>query len=88
MIPAEDNSFDRAIDPYLEALFSAESARAIAEYQADESLRHRIDQLAMKCNEAELTADERAEYAGYVHANNFVAILQAKARRFLSEQPT
>lgn len=41
-------------------------------------------QLAERANEGELTAEEQAEYEGYVRANKFVAILQAKARKLLS----
>ena len=36
-----------------------------------------------RINEGELTDEERAEYEGYVRANNFVAVLQAKARKIL-----
>lgn len=40
--------------------------------------------LASKCNEGGLAEGERAEYEGYVRANNFVATLQAEARRLLA----
>jgi hypothetical protein len=73
-------AFDRATEP-LVRVFSADQARQIAEYKADESLQSRIEELAGKSNEGELTPDERAEYAAYVQANKFVAILQAQARK-------
>jgi hypothetical protein len=47
----------------------------------DNSLRARIEELACKCNEWELTDSERAEYEGYIHANNRIAIAQAKAKK-------
>ena len=46
----------------------------------------RIDKLARKCNEGELSDMERREYESYVHAIDFSAILQAKARILLSRR--
>ena len=84
MSPAIDMSaFDRLTDPVVR-IFSTDQARQLAEYRADDELEARIEQLASKCNEGELTEDERAEYAGYVQANKFVAVLQAKARKLLA----
>ena len=40
----------------------------------------RIEELARKSTEDELTEDERAEYAGYVRANKFVAVLRRQAQ--------
>ena len=54
------------------------------EYRGDAGLQRRIEQLAERANEGELTAEEQAEYEGYVRANKFVAILQAKARKLLN----
>jgi uncharacterized protein YnzC (UPF0291/DUF896 family) len=42
-----------------------------------------IGELAAKANEGELTNEEEAEYEAYVQANQFIAILQSKARRLL-----
>jgi hypothetical protein len=77
------SAFDRGAAPVLR-IFSVEQAREVAKYEADASLRQRIDELAAKCNEGELTEAERAEYEGYVRANKFVAILQAQARKRLA----
>ena len=79
----ESAAFNSGIDPVFRVL-SAEQARLLVELQADESLQVRIAELAEKSTEDELTPDERAEYEGYVKANKFVAIVQAKARRLLS----
>jgi hypothetical protein len=79
----ESAAFDRGIDPVFRVL-SAEQARLLVELQADESLQARIAELAEKSTEDELTPDERAEYEGYVKANKFVAVVQAKARKLLS----
>lgn len=46
----------------------------------------RIDKLAELAGEGELSEDERAEYAAYVDAMNFIGVLQARARRILADQ--
>jgi uncharacterized protein YnzC (UPF0291/DUF896 family) len=56
----------------------------IVDFHGDEALQERIEELAGKANEGELTDAERAEYEGYIHANDFIATLQAKARRLLT----
>lgn len=43
-------------------------------------VQERMEQLADKCDEGELSEDERAEYEMYIVANNMISILQAKAR--------
>ncbi len=75
-------AFNRGTDPILD-FFSIDQARALAAYRGDDSLRARIEELASKHTEGELTDSERAEYEGYVQANKFIAILQAKAKKLL-----
>jgi hypothetical protein len=75
-------AFDRGTDPILE-FFNVEQAKALVAYRGDEALRARIEELANKNTEGELTDAERAEYEGYVQANKFIAILQAKANKLL-----
>jgi len=79
---ADLTAFDRGVDPILD-FFSVEQARALAAYRGDDALRARIEELASKNTEGELTESERAEYEGYIQANKFVAILQAKAKKLL-----
>lgn len=81
-LAADSSAFDRGTDSILRVL-SRDQARQIAEFRGDDALRARIDELAEKCRAGELTAAERAEYEGFVQANNFVAVLQARARRLL-----
>ena len=50
-------------------------------------MQARIDYLADRANEGLLTEDEREEYAGYLHAIDVIAVLQAKARSQLHKQP-
>ena len=49
-------------------------------FTGDETLRAKIDELASKNTEGLLTEEERAEYEGYVRANNFMSILQVSCR--------
>jgi hypothetical protein len=67
-------AFDRGTDVLLR-FFTAEQAEALAAYRGDEAIQNRIEELARKSTEGELTDQERAEYEGYVKANKFVAIL-------------
>ena len=75
-------AFNRGIDPILE-FFSVDQARKIVQYQGDAELQKRIEELGELSNEGKLTPEDQAEYEGYVQANKFVAILQAKARKLL-----
>lgn len=56
-------------------------AESILGFQPDQELQSRIEELARKSTEGELSEQERAEYAGYVRANKFVAILKRQAER-------
>jgi hypothetical protein len=62
-----------------------QSAEALIQVRADEQMQERIEELADKSTEGMLTPEERDEYEALVRVGNFVAILQAKARRLLSE---
>ena len=76
-------AFERGTDPVLR-IFSTDQARQLVDYQSDDALRQRIDELAAKSNEGLLSSAERLEYEGYVRANKFVAVLQAQARKLLA----
>ena len=76
-------AFNRGTDLILQ-FFTVDQARAIVAFHGDSELQQRIEQLAELANECERTSDEQAEYEGYVRANTFVAIVQAKARKLLS----
>ena len=60
-----------------------EKAEAILRFRAAPELQARIEELAGKSTEGQLTETERAEYAGYVRANKFIAILQRQARQLI-----
>ena len=76
---------DRFLDSVTECL-TPEVARRLVELRADPQTQARLDELADKANEGQLSNRERDEYAGYVEASDIIAILQAKARRFLAAQ--
>ncbi len=76
-------AFNRGTDLILQ-FFTVEQAQGIVQFKGDFELQKRIEHLAELANEGELTRHEHAEYEGYARASKFVAILQAKARKFLS----
>jgi hypothetical protein len=63
------------------------SAKTILCLKADTRARRRVQNLAAKCGAGTLTPDETAEYRLLVQVGDLVALLQAKARRFLAEHP-
>jgi hypothetical protein len=74
---------DRLLEP-LAAGFTSAMAQYIAEFRADATVQQRIEQLAEKANEGELTEDERREYEQFIDAGTLIAVLQAKARKRLA----
>jgi hypothetical protein len=75
---------DEMLEPLVEAL-TPESARVLSQIQAKPSIQARVDQLASKCNEGELSTEERVEYEDYVRIGNLLALIKAKAKRVLAE---
>ena len=64
-----------------------EKAEAILRFRAAPELQARIEELAGKSTEGQLSETERAEYAGYVRANKFIAILQRQAQQLIGATP-
>jgi acetylornithine deacetylase/succinyl-diaminopimelate desuccinylase-like protein len=81
----ETEAFDRGVRPVLQIVLP-EKAEAVVNFRADPKLQARIEELAEKSTEGKLTEAERAEYAGYVRANKFVAILQRQARKLVGSE--
>jgi predicted transcriptional regulator len=77
-------ALDRAFEPFRRCLTPA-VARKIVKFRADSELKARVQELADKANDGLLTHSERSEYEGYVRAIDLIAILQAKARRYLAD---
>jgi len=51
--------------------------------QANPETQSRLDELAGKANEGQLSSAEEAEYAQYREAFHFITVLQTKARHLL-----
>lgn len=85
--PDQTAILDRVLEPVTECLTPDVAAKLVA-LRADAQTQVRVDELAEKANEGTLSPEERAEYDRYRDAFHFVTILQAKARRLLSEPPT
>lgn len=77
----ESLAFDRAVAPVLRQVFPQHQAETHVDFSADPILATRIEELATKSTEGELTEKERDEYHGYVRANKFIATLQRQLRR-------
>lgn len=82
---SEMAAFDRGVRPLMQIVLP-EKAEAVIGFRADPELQDRIEALAEKSTEGQLTEAERSEYAGYVRANKFVAILQQHARRLIESR--
>lgn len=63
--------------------FTPEVAKSLIQLRADPDLQARMDELAAKCNEGTLTSEEREEYQTSIRFANYLAIIQAKARKLL-----
>ncbi len=63
----ESAAFDRGVRPVLRIVLP-DKTEAVLNYRADPELQRRIDDLAAKSTEGQLTEEERAEYEGYVAA--------------------
>lgn len=63
---------------------SPQAARRIVAVRASPAANRRLARLARKCDEGRLSPEEQAEYHLFVEVGDFVALLQAKARRHLA----
>ena len=84
---AETVILDRLLEPVSRCL-TPDVARQLVALRADSQFQERLDALADRCTEGLLTPEERDEYETYVRAIHIIAILQAKARKLLADQPT
>lgn len=77
-------ALDRLLDPVRDVL-TPEVAQAIADLRADPATRERLDDLAERHHEGQLSEDELAEYQALVSGVNLISVLQAKARSVLKK---
>ena len=73
---------DRLLKPVSRCL-TLEAARQLVALRADPAVQTRIDTLADKSTEGRLSDAERDEYETCVRTIDFIAVLQAKARKLL-----
>lgn len=74
---------DRFLNPFA-ACLTPEVARRVVELRLDPSIQVRLNELADKANNGELTSEERAEYEEFVDAIDLLTLLKAKARDALA----
>lgn len=86
-VEMQSEVLDRLLDP-VAACLTTDVARRIAALRADPATQARLDELADKAAEGDLSPAEREEYASYVEALDFIALLQAKARAALLASTT
>lgn len=82
---ANGTLLDRILEP-VSASLNKEAAQKLLNLKADAKTQVRVTRLAEKCNEGDLTPEERHEYEMYLMANHFVAILKAQARILLARK--
>jgi hypothetical protein len=81
--PPHLSVLSRLLDPVGHCL-TPEVAQHLVALQVDPAVQARLEELADKCTEDQLSADERTEYETYVQALEFIAVLQAQARSLLT----
>jgi len=59
----------------------AESVRALGELQLTQADQSRLDLLAQKANEGQLSGDEAREYDRFIELGDIIATLRLKAER-------
>jgi hypothetical protein len=88
MNPAFTNTIlDELLDSVARC-FTPAVAEQIAALRLAPATEARLNTLAAKCNEGELSDEERAEYEAYVEGLDIMGILQAKARAILQQAAT
>jgi hypothetical protein len=82
-IVIDQTAFDRGADPLFK-LLTPEQFQKLLALSPDHGLETRVEQLAEQSREGELGEHEKAEYEGYVRANNLLAVIQGIVRRRLA----
>ena len=82
----ESEILTRVIDPG-NGNMSPEVARFFLGLDFSATDHERMVELSSKVQEGALTSDEEAELDGLLNVNDFLAIIQSKARRSLGGQP-
>jgi hypothetical protein len=84
MMQAQSHSIlDQLLGPVGQSM-THDFAQELLELRASPQMQAMIDDLADKCNEGQLTADEREDYENIVQAIHLIGILQKKARKVVA----
>jgi hypothetical protein len=84
--PVPPSLLEQLLTPVGECL-TPEVARHLVGLRASPEVQARLEELADKSTEGQLSEAEQAEYATAVAAIEFISVLQAKARRLLQQMP-
>jgi len=79
-----EHYLDRYLDPVAQA-FSPDVAQRILDLKPDDGVLAHVQELGEKSNAGTLTEAERDDYQSLADAGTLVALLKAKARRFLAQ---
>ena len=71
----------------LVSCFTTDVAQRVAALRASPEVQATLDDLADRCNEGTLSAEERERYEYYVRGINVITLLQAKCRSMLADDP-
>jgi len=74
---------DQLVAPLGDCL-TPETARRLLALKADPKVQARVDDMATRHTEGQLSPEEEAEYGRYVTYATFIAILKSKARQLLA----
>lgn len=77
---------DRFLQPFTDCL-TLDVAQRIVNLHLDFQSQTRLEELATKANEGQLTEAERQEYEEFVEGIDLIGILKARARTVLAHTP-
>lgn len=81
---ATDNYLDQYLEPVTQ-VFTPAIAKAIADLRPDDDVLARVEELGRKSDDGTITEQERSEYKSLADTGTLIALLKAKARRFLAQ---
>ncbi len=76
------SELEQVLDP-AEPIFTVEGAQRLVDMQPNAEKLSRMEELADKANEGQLSQGERIEYETLIHVGKLMSILRLKARLFL-----
>jgi hypothetical protein len=62
----------------------SQSVRALGDLKLEAEAKQRLESIAEKANEGQLTSDEAAEYGRFIELEDVIASLRLKAGRYLT----